>query len=104
MNRVALVFISILLASTINAQIEERKDVLEVNRQSDYAPPLKKMIDLKDIWKNYTFSSETVRGVRSMNDGKNYTVLERGKSGVNLVKYNYNTGKKCDEKGCKIND
>ena len=51
MNRVALVFISILLASTINAQIEERKDVLEVNRQSDYAPPLKKMIDLKDIWK-----------------------------------------------------
>ena len=94
MNRVALVFISILLASTINAQIEERKDVLEVNRQSDYAPPLKKMIDLKDIWKNYTFSSETVRGVRSMNDGKNYTVLERGKSGVNLVQYNYKTGKK----------
>ena len=94
MNRVALVFISILLASTINAQIEEIKDVLEVNRQSDYAPPLKKMIDLKDIWKNYTFSSETVRGVRSMNDGKNYTVLERGKSGVNLVQYNYKTGKK----------
>ena len=33
-------------------------------------------------------------GVRSMNDGKNYTVLERGKSGVNLVQYNYKTGKK----------
>jgi hypothetical protein len=56
--------------------------------------PLRKMIDLKEIWRNYTFSSETVRGVRSMNDGKNYTVLERGANGTNLVQYNYSTGNK----------
>jgi dipeptidyl-peptidase-4 len=95
MKRVAIVFISILLASTVNAQIaDERVETAPISKQSDYAPPLKKMIDLKDIWKDYTFSSETVRGVRSMNDGKNYTVLERGKSGINLVQYNYKTGKK----------
>ncbi|MDB4061095.1 S9 family peptidase [Vicingaceae bacterium] len=95
MKRVVIVFISILLASTVNAQIaDERVETAPINKQSDYAPPLKKMIDLKDIWKDYTFSSETVRGVRSMNDGKNYTVLERGKSGINLVQYNYKTGKK----------
>ncbi|MFT6166977.1 MAG: dipeptidyl-peptidase-4 [Vicingaceae bacterium] len=95
MKRVAILFISILLASSINAQISEyEEETLQVNRESDYAPPLKKMIDLKDIWKDYTFSSETVRGVRSMNDGTNYTVLERGKAGVNLVQYNYKTGKK----------
>ena len=95
MKRVAILFISILLASSINAQISEyEEETLQVNRESDYAPPLKKMIDLKDIWKDYAFSSETVRGVRSMNDGKNYTVLERGKAGVNLVQYNYKTGKK----------
>lgn len=95
MKRVVIVFISILLASTVNAQIaDERVETAPINKQSDYAPPLKKMIDLKDIWKDYTFSSETVRGVRSMKDGKNYTVLERGKSGINLVQYNYKTGKK----------
>ena len=95
MKRVVIVFISILLASTVNAQMAyERVETAPINKQSDYAPPLKKMIDLKDIWKDYTFSSETVRGVRSMNDGKNYTVLERGKSGINLVQYNYKTGKK----------
>ena len=95
MKRVAIVFISILLASSINAQISEStEEALPISRESDYAPPMKKMIDLKDIWKDYTFSSETVRGVRSMNDGTNYTVLERGKAGVNLVQYNYKTGKK----------
>ncbi len=95
MKRIATVFISILLAITVNAQItESREETLPISRESDFAPPLKRMIDLKDIWKDYTFSSETVRGVRSMNDGKNYTVLERGKSGVNLVQYNYKTGKK----------
>ena len=33
----------------------------------------KKNIDLKDIWKEKTFSQNYVYGIRSMNDGKHYT-------------------------------
>ena len=104
MKRIAIAVISILSLNTINAQNEEfatskkgsSKEKAPISAQIDLQEnaPLKKMIDLKDIWKDYTFSSETVRGVRSMNDGKNYTVLERGKPGVDLVQYNYKTGKK----------
>ncbi len=54
----------------------------------------KKPITLEDIWKNYTFSAESVRGLRSMNDGLHYTVLERTENGSALVKYNYKSGKK----------
>ena len=95
MNRVVIAVISILLVNNINAQeFESKEDEYPIDKKGDYKAPLKRMIGLKDIWKNYTFSSETVRGVRSMADGKNYTALERGKSGVNLVQYNYRTGKK----------
>jgi len=51
-----------------------------------------KAIGLEDIWKNYTFSAKTVRGIRSMNDGIHYTVIERGDKGVQLSKYKYETG------------
>lgn len=104
MKRIAIAVISILSLNTISAQNEEfatskkgsSEEKAPISAQIDLQEnaPLKKMIDLKDIWKDYTFSSETVRGVRSMNDGKNYTVLERGKTGVNLVQYNYKTGNK----------
>ena len=95
MNRVVIAVISILLVNNINAQeFESKEDAYPIDKKEDYKAPLKRMIGLKDIWKNYTFSSETVRGVRSMADGKNYTALEKGKSGMNLVQYNYRTGKK----------
>ncbi len=109
MNRVVIAVISILLVNNINAQeFESKEDAYPIDKKGDYKAPLKKMIDLKDIWKDYTFSSETVRGVRSMADGKNYTALEKGKSGVNLVQYNYRTGKKAttliDAKNLVFND
>ena len=109
MNRVVIAVISILLVNNINAQeFESKEDAYPIDKKGDYKAPLKRMIDLEDIWKDYTFSSETVRGVRSMADGKNYTALEKGKSGVNLVQYNYRTGKKAttliDAKNLVFND
>lgn len=93
MRRISIAVISILFVNTLFAQ-SEKVDQYPINKKSDFAPPTKKMIDLKDIWRDYTFSAESVRGVRSMNDGLHYTVLERGKNGVNLTKYSYKTGKK----------
>lgn len=50
-----------------------------------------KKISLEDLWTKRTFSSESVYGLRSMNDGLHYTTLE-GK-GTKIVKYSYATGK-----------
>lgn len=50
-------------------------------------------ITLEDIWAKYTFYPKTIKGLNSMNDGENYTVLELGK---NIVKYNYKSGKKVE--------
>lgn len=61
----------------------ERKERLEVE-----AP--KKNISLQQIWKEYAFMQESVSGLRSMNDGLHYTVLEKG----SLVKYAYKSGEK----------
>lgn len=91
MKRIVASVISILILGHIHAQqIDYEKNAIP---QEKY-PPLKKMIDLKDIWKDYSFSSESVRGVLSMNDGLNYTILEKGEKGIELAKYNYKKGKK----------
>lgn len=46
-------------------------------------------IELEDLFVKGTFSEKTVRGVRSMNDGLNYTTHEKGNC---IVKYSYKTG------------
>jgi len=46
-------------------------------------------ISLEDIWKNYKFYARSVNGIRSMNNGLNFTTQERGKEGINLVKNSY---------------
>lgn len=56
----------------------------------------KKNISMADIWRDYTFSAQTVRGLRSMNDGKHYTVIERAEDGVQLAKYAYETGERTE--------
>ncbi len=48
-------------------------------------------ISLNDIFKNGTFRTQTVRGLRSMKDGEHYTVLED--NGRKIVKYSYKSGK-----------
>ncbi|MBI9035288.1 MAG: DPP IV N-terminal domain-containing protein, partial [Bacteroidales bacterium] len=55
-----------------------------------------KKVTLEDVWKNYTFSARSVRGLSSMNDGIHYTTLERTKDGQSIVKYSYQTGEAVD--------
>lgn len=45
-------------------------------------------ITLEDIFKNGTYRAEGVYGIRSLNDGEHYTVLEAGE----VEKYSYETG------------
>jgi dipeptidyl-peptidase-4 len=45
-------------------------------------------ITLEDIWKTGKFRTEGVYGIRSLNDGKHYTTLQKG----SVVKYSYDSG------------
>ncbi|HAX97114.1 MAG TPA: S9 family peptidase, partial [Prolixibacteraceae bacterium] len=53
-----------------------------------------KQITLEDIFVNGTFNQKSVQGLRSMNDGNHYTVMENG---ARVVKYSYQTGQKVSE-------
>ena len=48
------------------------------------------------IWYSGEFREERVGGIRSMNDGKHYTSLERTDDGSAIVKYAYKTGQAVD--------
>ena len=50
-----------------------------------------KQLSLNDFFVDGTFRTKGVYGLRSMNDGEHYTVLENG--GKKITKYNYKTGK-----------
>ena len=52
-----------------------------------------KAITLEDIHQKYTFFPSYISGLRSMNDGEHYTVLEGRK---NVVKYSYQSGEKVE--------
>lgn len=65
----------------------------EESRSIPKTPDEKKNIKLEEIWKRYAFVAENVGGLRSMNDGMFYTVLERKKKGTQLAQYEYKTGK-----------
>lgn len=45
-------------------------------------------LTLEDIWKNGTYNSEGVYGIRSLSDGEHYTTLEHG----NVIKHSYKSG------------
>ena len=53
-------------------------------------------ITLEDIWKSRVFSSKSVRGIRSMNDGLHYTAHEREGGLSFIVRYNFETGNVVD--------
>ncbi|MEX2379289.1 MAG: S9 family peptidase [Vicingaceae bacterium] len=76
------------------AQIDT-KDEAPVDREKpdmlELAKPLND-ITLEEIWKEYAFNQESVSGLRSMNNGLHYTVLEKG----SLVKYEYKSGEKVE--------
>lgn len=50
-----------------------------------------KSIELKDVVSNRIFTQKTISGLRSMNDGLNYTTLEESNK---IAKYSYKTGEK----------
>ncbi len=46
-------------------------------------------ITLEDIWRDYKFYSHSIGGLRSMNDGVNYTSLDKVDKATCLVKHSY---------------
>tara|TARA_Y100000782_G_C10187624_1_gene267725 strand:- start:1914 stop:4085 length:2172 start_codon:yes stop_codon:yes gene_type:complete len=55
-----------------------------------------KEITLEEIWMMGKFSQDYVYGIRSMNDGLHYSGFERGKNGLEINKYAYETGDKVE--------
>lgn len=56
--------------------------------QLSFSQTKKKQITLTDIWTNHTFNPKLVHGIFSLNNGKQYTRIQRG----SIVVYNYKTG------------
>lgn len=49
-------------------------------------------LTLEDIWKSGKYQQKSVYGIRSMNDGKHYTTLDRSENGLSINKYSYESG------------
>jgi len=67
----SLAFVLLFFTTEIKAQQESKK------------------ITLEDIFKNKVFTEKTVSGLKSMNDGEHFTLLEKENQ---IVKYSYKTG------------
>ncbi len=52
-----------------------------------------KQVSLEEIWSG-TFSQERLQALQSLNNGKEYVVLNRDKSGTSIDAYSYKTGEK----------
>ncbi|MBE9468563.1 MAG: S9 family peptidase [Bacteroidetes bacterium] len=75
-KKIILLLISLLISSIVFSQ----NSIEKYNK-----------ITLEDLWENFTFSPQSVYGLRSMNDGVHYTVIEKHKE---ISKYSFKTGKK----------
>jgi dipeptidyl-peptidase-4 len=71
----ALLFLTLILSITINAQTK---------------------ITLEDLWVKSTFRQAFPDGYNAMNDGLHYTDLEKAGNAFDLVKYEIKTGKKVE--------
>ena len=60
---------------------------------SAFAQDAKKPVTFDDIFRNHTFYSHGVSGLKSMNDGLHYTTLEKG---TLILRHDYATGKQTD--------
>lgn len=63
--------------------------LLFIASQSTFAQG--KKVELKDVWKNYSFSAQSISGLNSMNDGLHYSAITR-KDGLAIEKYSYASG------------
>ncbi|OQX96942.1 MAG: S9 family peptidase [Bacteroidetes bacterium 4572_117] len=57
---------------------------------SSFAQQSYKTITVEDLWKYYSFYQKSVYGLRSMNDGLNYTTFDKRKQLI--IKHSYKTG------------
>ena len=60
---------------------------------SVFAQNGKNRITFDDVFRNGTFRSKSIHGLRSMNDGIHYTTVENGRA---IVKFSYKTGASAD--------
>ena len=56
--------------------------------ETSFAQSTKKEVNLRDLWTNYSLYPKTVRGIVSLNNGKQYTEIKNG----SIVVYDYKTG------------
>ncbi|MGE0090560.1 MAG: S9 family peptidase [Bacteroidales bacterium] len=54
-----------------------------------FGQKISKEITLDDIYKNRVFTEKSVSGLKSMNDGEHFTIIENGNQ---IAKYSYKTG------------
>ena len=55
------------------------------------------LITIEDLYTNGRYHAKGVYGIRSMNDGKHYTTLEKREKGQFIEKYAYKSGKKVED-------
>ncbi len=60
----------------------------------DGGTPEKKAITLEDIYASRSFQQDWVWGLNSMNNGKEYTIINYKKDEITIDKYSYKSGKK----------
>lgn len=56
----------------------------------------KKDVSVSDVWQRYSFFARSTGGLRSMNDGAHFTVLDRDQNGPKIDKYSYESGEKVE--------
>ena len=59
-----------------------------------FAKAQQKQITLEDIWSKGTFRADRLGASHSMNNGQEYAVIERNRSGARVDIYNYDSGQK----------
>ena len=55
------------------------------------------LITIEDLYTNGLYSAKGVSGLRSMNDGKHYTIIKKREKGQFIEKYAYKSGKKIED-------
>ena len=54
----------------------------------------KKNINLEDLWVNYSFYPKSYSSLKSMNDGEHYSKIEKTETSQEIIKYQFQNGKK----------
>ena len=61
---------------------------------TSYVYTQEKNLTLEEIWKEWKFTPNNIKGFNSMNDGEHYSTIEKNKDGQTINKYAFKNGKK----------